>query len=114
MDDAQFEESMAAMEREIESLDIPEADKDELRALARDTRARHASIAEAGRAGREAAERLGEHLNRMKSRLEALASGMRRLEDVAADASLAAKMAQFNREARERELRGEGRDHDAD
>ena len=111
MDDARFEESMSRMEGEIESLDIPESEKAKLRRLAQETRTRREAIKDAGTRGQEAAERLGESLASMRSRLQGILDTLTKVKAAAEDARLAAKMAQFDREARERELRGEGLDH---
>ena len=111
MDDARFEENMSRMEGEIESLDIPESEKAKLRRLAQETRTRREAIKEAGAKGLEAAGRLDENLENMRSRLQGVLDTLAKLRSAADDARLAAKMAQFDREARLRELRGEGLDH---
>jgi len=111
VDDARFEENMSRMEREIESLDIPETEKVELRRLAQETRTRREAIKDAAARGREAAEKLGESLISMRSRLQGILDTLTKLRASSEDARLAAKMAQFDREARERDLRGEGWDH---
>lgn len=112
MDDAKFEERMSAMEGEIESLDIPPDEKAALRRMAAETRARHAGIRETAGAGREAVRMLDEAVRELLGSVAGMAERAKELEGAAADASLAAKLAQFNREARDRELRGEGRNHD--
>jgi len=111
VDDARFEENMSRMEGEIESLDIPESEKAKLRRLAQETRTRREAIKEAGAKGLEAAGRLDENLENMRSRLQGVLDTLAKLRSAADDARLAAKMAQFDREARLRELRGEGLDH---
>lgn len=112
MDDAKFEERMSAMEGEIESLSIPPEERDALRRLAAETRARRASIREAAAASREAVGRLDQAVRELLASIARMAERAKELEGAAADASLAAKLALFNREARDRELRGEGRNHD--
>lgn len=109
-----FDNRMAEMEREIESLDITDEARAALRQLAEDTRRRHASIKQSADAGREAARRLEKEIGKLLGQLGALREQAGKLEGAAADANLAAKYAEFSREARERELRGEGRDHPED
>lgn len=98
-----FNEAMAEFERQIESL--PEDRRPALRTLAEETRRRGAEIREAGDAGRVAAKELVDAIAR-------LSDASARLLERATDLDLLVKYARFDAEARERELRGEGRDHD--
>jgi len=102
MEENRFNEAMAEFERQIESL--PEARRPALRTLAEETRRRAAEIRESGAAGRAAAMELVQALGR-------LAEASTKLSDKVTDLGLFAKYAKFDAEARERELRGEGRDH---
>ena len=109
-----FDDRMTELEREIDSLDIADDAMAALRQLAEDTRRRHASIKWSADAGLETAMKLEVQVGKLLGQLGLLREQAGRLMTAAEDASLAAKYAEFNREARERELRGEGRDHPED
>ncbi len=103
MEEDRFNEAMAEFERQIETL--PEDRRPALRTLAEETRRRGAEIRESGEAGRAAAQELMDAIAR-------LSEANARLLGKATDLNLLVKYARFDAEARERELRGEGRDHD--
>lgn len=94
---------MVEFERQIESL--PEERRSALMALAEETRKRAAEIREAGDANRAAVQDLVRVIAR-------LADASTKLVEQTSDLSLLTKYAKFDAEARDRELRGEGLDHD--
>ena len=103
MEEELFNEAMAEFDRQIELL--PEASRPALRALAEGTRKRATEIKDAVEAGKAAAQELVQTMRK-------LADANTKLMEKAGDLSLFAKYAMFTAEARARELRGEGLDHD--
>ncbi len=104
MEERSFNEAMAEFKQQIESL--PEDRRSALRMLAEETRKRAADIKKAGEAGRIAAMEFTQALGE-------LTEANAKLIDKATDLNLLTKYAKFDAEARERELRGEGRGHDS-
>ena len=118
----EFKRRMTEFEAKIDELELrtetgrtaPSARIRALRRLAGETRERHSQILKAGEAGREAVDQLSARLAQLTGAVGDILDTSRKLGDAADNLRLSAKYTQFDQEARQRELRGEGRDHPED